>query len=194
MIRIGITGGIGSGKSRVASYWAARFDLPLINLDHLCRDLLDQGQPGWQALAERFGDIFFHADGSLNRPALRKALFGRPTLRREVDSLLHPLARERMHDQVGQEDDEVVLVEIPLLFEAGWERDVDRIVLVFAHNTARITRLVDRDAISEQDASRALAAQWDLAEKIFAADHVIDNRGVWQDTCLQIRHLARLYS
>ena len=194
MIRIGITGGIGSGKSRVAAYWAARFGLSLINLDLLCRELLDQGQPGWQALAERFGDIFFLSDGSLDRAALRKALFSRPTLRREVDRLLHPLARRRMHTQVGQAGGEVVLVEIPLLFEAGWERDVDRIVLVFAHDRARIRRLVDRDAINGQDAARALASQWDLAKKIFAADHVIDNQGMWQDTCLQILHLARLYS
>ena len=194
MIRIGITGGIGSGKSRVAAYWAARFDLPLINLDHLCRELLDQGQPGWQALADRFGDIFFCSDGSLDRSALRKALFSHPSLRREVDGLLHPLARRRMHHQVGQTGGEVVLIEIPLLFEVGWELDVDRIVLVFACDTTRITRLVDRDSIGEQDAARALASQGNLAQKIFAADHVIDNQGVWQDTCLQVLHLARLYS
>jgi len=192
--RIGITGGIGSGKSRVAAYWADKFDLSLINLDLLCQDLLQQNQPGWQALQQRFGDSFFHSDGSLDRPGLRNALFSRPDLRSEVDSLLHPLARQCMHDQIDQATGEVVLIEIPLLFEAGWQHDVDRIVLVYADEETRVRRLVNRDEIREAEAVRALSAQWDLSEKIFSAHHVVDNSGAWISTCLQILHLARLYA
>jgi len=190
---IGITGGIGSGKSSVAHYWSRVFHLALIDVDLLCRRLMEREQPGWLALKKHCGSRFFIADGSLNRPAFRQALFCEETLRFEVDSLLHPLAKSWMRKELKQHAGAVLLVEIPLLFEAGWQREVDRIIIVFSDQETMCRRLMDRDGLAREEALQAMRSQWFLEKKIMAADNVIDNSGFWGDTCLQILHLGRLY-
>ncbi|HHD62857.1 MAG TPA: dephospho-CoA kinase [Desulfobulbaceae bacterium] len=190
---IGITGGIGSGKSRVANYWSRVFDLSLINLDTICRQLLTKGQPGWLALKKQFGSRFFQLGNHLDRPAFRQALFCEESLRNTVDNLLHPLAKSCMKKELQRYADTVVLVEIPLLFEAGWQQEVDKIVVVFADRETRCARLMVRDGVTRKEAYQALRIQLFFEEKIMAADNVVDNSGFWSDTCLQILHLGRLY-
>ncbi len=190
---IGITGGIGAGKSRVANFWASFFDHPLLDLDVLCRQLLDQEQPGWLALHKRFGCRFFDQGGNLDRVAFRTAIFNDDSLRNEVNLLLHPLARSCMHGRCRQLAESTILIEIPLLFEAQWQQDVDRIVVVYADSVTRSRRITARDCVSEQECARALEAQDSLDEKAMAADHVLDNSGPWVETWLQIMHLGKLY-
>jgi dephospho-CoA kinase len=190
---IGITGGIGSGKSRVANYWSRVFDLSLIDLDKICRGLLTRGQPGWLALKKQFGSRFFQLDDHLDRSAFRQALFCEESLRDKVNDLLHPLAKSCMKKEFQRNADTVVLVEIPLLFEAGWQQEVDKIVVVFADREARCARLMVRDGVTREEACQAMRIQLLLEEKIMAADNVVDNSGFWGDTCLQILHLGRLY-
>ena len=186
---IGITGGIGSGKSRVCSYLAKLCRLPVVDLDRICRQLLVTGEPGWLALKGIVEDHFFTASGELDRKAFRSALFADDRLRSRVDALLHPLARAEMAEQISGAGSSV-LVEIPLLFEAGWHDDVQRIVVVYADATVRCQRIVDRDHVSAEQARQAVFAQHSLVEKALQANHVIDNSCSWQDTCLQLRHLA----
>ncbi len=190
---VGITGGIGSGKSRVAGFWASFFDHPLLDLDILCRQLLDKEQPGWLALHKRFGHRFLDRNGCLDRGAFRSAIFADDSLRNEVNLLLHPLARSCMRKQCRQFENGTVLLEIPLLFEAGWQSDVDRIVVVYADTLTRSNRIMARDGVSAQECRCALDAQDSLEEKAMAADHVLDNSGPWVETWLQIMHLGRLY-
>jgi len=190
---IGITGGIGSGKSRVANSWASFFDHPLLDLDILCRQLLDKEQPGWLALHKRFGVRFFDQSGCLDRAAFRATIFDDDSLRDEVNLLLHPLARSCMRKRCRRLEGRTVLIEIPLLFEAGWQQDVDRIVVVYADTATRSNRIMARDGVSEQECLRALGAQDSLEEKAMAADHVLDNSGQWVETWLQIMHLGQLY-
>ncbi len=191
---IGITGGICSGKSRVAAYWSRTFQIPCIDLDSICREILCKGQPGWLALEKRYGNRFFKEDGQLDRKGFRATLFNDQTLRREVDSLLHPLAGSRMRTQYLPLKQQVVLVEVPLLFEAGWQDEVDRIVVVYATRQTRHARIIMRDQVSSGEAEQTLSIQWPLRQKIMAADHVVDNSGSWINTCLQIINLGRLYS
>ncbi len=190
---IGITGGIGSGKSKVAACWSFFFKLQLLDLDDLCRQLLKKGHPGWLAIERVFGRRFFLESGELDRIAFRNALFGDRLLRKEVDSLLHPLARASMHNAVKQGVDSVILAEIPLLFEAGWEQDVHAVVVVYADQDTRCQRIMDRDGVSVNKGRRAIAAQASLEEKVMAADHVIENSGAWARTSLQIIRLGHMY-
>ncbi len=187
---IGITGGIGSGKSRVCSYLAKLCQLPVIDLDQICKQLLLMGEPGWLALKEALGKKFFSPTGELDRMVLRNVLFTDDELRHQVDALLHPLARLEMKRQAGAEDDRLVLAEIPLLFEAGWQKDVSQIVVVYADSPACLQRIVERDHVSEHQARQAIEAQQCLREKALQANHVINNSRDWQETCVQIRHLA----
>ncbi len=191
---IGITGGIGSGKSRVAAYWARCFQLERIDLDAICRELLKPGQPGWLALKESHNYRFFTIEGLLDRQRFRAELFSDQVLRDEIDAMLHPLARAQMHRQYLGAKKYPVLVEIPLLFEAGWEQDVDRIVVVYASQEIRCNRIVHRDKVSIRDAEQAMSIQWPLRRKIKGADHCIDNSASWFHTCMQVMHLGRHYA
>ncbi len=186
---IAITGGIGSGKSRVCSYLAGLCSLQVVDLDQICRQLLVPGAPGWQALKEILEDHFFSPSGELDRIAFRKALFADHELRSRVDALLHPLACVEMARQVSRCNGPV-LVEIPLLFEAGWQDEVEVIVVVYADPEVRVQRIIERDHVSAAQARQEIGSQYDLSEKALRAHHVIDNSGSWQQTCLQVRQLA----
>jgi dephospho-CoA kinase len=189
---IGITGGIGSGKSRVASFLAEEHNLPLINLDHVCRNLLQPGKAGWQALRSLLPKAYFNTTGELDRQYFRQQLFTDAALRIRVDATLHPLARQEMKTQVARFQGPV-LVEIPLLFEAGWQEYVDLILVVYAEDTVRVQRIMERDHVTEEQAQQAMASQQCLRQKAASADHVINNSESWDQTCLQLRQFAETY-
>lgn len=177
---LGITGGIGSGKSSVSRLLAAYCLAPLIDVDRCCRNLLEKGQPGWQALHAAFGTTYELPDGSVNRPVFREALFADAALRHQVDALLHPPALARMQQELATvRDAPLVLVEIPLLYEAGWQAHVDAVLVVYARRAAQFCRILRRDGGSRRQARQALAAQMPLAEKAALADYVIDNSADW---------------
>lgn len=190
--RIGITGGIGSGKSRVARFWSRFAGIDLIDLDDLCRELLLPGKRGLVAMERHFGRQFIGGDGRLLRTKLREAIFSDRAVRREVDAILHPLAGEALEKSVAEKDSGQILIEIPLLFEAGWQDAVEKIVLVYADAATRCNRISRRDNVSLEAAEKAIAAQWPMADKVLFSDHVIDNSGAWPATCLQTIRLAGL--
>ena len=185
---IGITGGIGSGKSRVCRFLADLCGWPLLDLDQICRTLLLPEMPGWLALRQALGRDFFTTAGELNRPKLREAIFADAALRQQVDRLLHPLAKQEMAAQAARLN--ALLVEIPLLFEAGWQDSVSRIVVVYADEAVRLRRIMERDQVSEEQARRAIAAQMPLEDKARLADYLVDNSGDWEETCEQLRQVA----
>ncbi|WPD22130.1 MAG: dephospho-CoA kinase [Candidatus Electrothrix scaldis] len=184
---IGVTGGIGSGKSRASSFLAQEYNLPLINLDIVCRDLLQPDNAGWQALRKLLPDVYFSPTGELDRAYFRQQLFADTSLREQVDATLHPLARQEMVQKIELLTG-LVLVEIPLLFEAGWQDDVDCTLVIYADMAARIQRIIDRDQVSREQAQQAIATQQCLREKAAHADYVIDNSGSWQHTCALLHH------
>lgn len=186
---IGITGGIGSGKSRCSRFLAASFQLRTIDADSVCRNLLAPGEEGYRRLADFLPGYFFAVDGQLDRPMLRKVLFDDEQLRWKINQIIHPLVRGRIRDLM--EGDRRTLVEVPLLFEAGWQGDFKAIIVVYANYLVRRLRIMKRDSVDQVQAEAALNAQGDLFEKTMAANHVIDNSGPWSDTCLQLLHLGR---
>lgn len=191
---LGITGGIGSGKSSVSRLLASYCRTPLVDIDRCCRQLLERDQPGWLALRSAFGDTFFLQNGELDRVALRERIFRDADVRRQVDALLHPLAREIMRREVTGARDPLVLIDIPLLYEAGWQTDVDAVLVVYARRGAQCCRIMRRDGVSRRKAVRAIAAQMNLAEKAKLADFVIDNSGAWSVTREQVIALGNQLS
>lgn len=189
--QLGITGGIGSGKSCVGRLLASYCLAPLINIDSCCKALLEIRQPGWNALRNNFGDMYFLDNGEINRPFLRERLFGDGNFRQQVDALLHPLARTAMRAAVQKyAAATMVFVEIPLLYEAGWQHDVDAVLVVYARRGVRCGRIMRRDGVSRRSAAQAIAAQMKLEEKSKLAEYVIDNSGAWISTRKQVIDLG----
>lgn len=179
---LGITGGIGSGKSTVGQLLADYCQVPFINVDQCCRHLLDINAPGWLALRENLSPFFFLPDGQLDRARLREGIFANAALRQQVDALLHPLAKEAAFYEANQQNSWMVIMEVPLLYEAGWQDAMDAVVVAYAPPDIRCLRIMQRDGVSRQQALQAIEAQMSLEEKKQRADYVIDTSGSMEET------------
>ena len=197
MIRkIGLTGGIASGKSRVAQMLAARLDCAHMDADEICRQLLQPHAVGWREFSSIFGARYIGEDGGINRPLLRQDLFADEELRRKMNNMLHPLVKKtisrRMARILADDPGSRVLVEVPLLYEVGWENLFDTVVVVYADYATCISRLMERDGADRTTAARELESQLPLSEKARRGDHVIDNSGMLPETERQVEQLAAL--
>ena len=194
--KIGLTGGIASGKSLVSKMLSRLLGCEHIDADEVCRQLLEPREEGWQEFNRAFGTKYLSDDGAINRPLLRKDLFNSEQLRQKVNGIIHPIARRvvlsRMNQIIGADSGLKVVVEVPLLYEVHWEDIFDTVVVVYADYETCLKRLVSRDGIEKAAADKELQSQWPLAEKAMKADHVIDNSGLLQYTKSQVEHLAEL--
>lgn len=188
---IALTGIIGSGKSMVADLFR-KSGCKVLDADQIGRELMEKGAPGWIRLKEQFGDFYFNENESLNRQKLRGDIFESSELRAKINSLIHPLIRQEIFRQLDNGDNErpITVVEVPLLFEVGWQDDFDLTIVVFADEKTCLERLITRDQVDAQAASEALAAQMSLAEKVRLADLQIDNNGSVEDTARQVREIV----
>lgn len=192
---IAVTGGIGSGKTTVAVWLSKETALSYINSDHIAKDIFSQDSVALKKLKNIISSKFFLEDGGLDRSALRKAIFEDSNLRWKVNEFSHPLIWERVKKRASKVSSlgaETVIVEVPLLFEAGWDKYFDEIIVVYADPECCLRRLMQRDSLSEEDAFLAISAQKSLVEKALLADHVINNSGEWLDTLLQIKHVGSI--
>lgn len=179
MIRIGLTGTLGAGKSTVGrlfeSWGAYRIDA-----DALARRAVEPGRPAHARIREAFGEDAFRSDGTVDRAALRELVFADPEARRRLEAIVHPEVaqlRERELERAGRRGARVVVEEVPLLFEVGLEGAYDAVVVVDAPKAARAERLATARGLSSE-AFRAIdEAQMGAAEKRARADHVIRNDG-----------------
>ena len=175
--RIGLTGGIASGKSSVGRLLAAR-GLPLLDADVYAREALVLGSPGAGAVLERYGDGVRATGGEIDRTALGRIVFGDGAERRWLEQQLHPIVRACFEAKLQELAAEpVVVLVVPLLFEAGLETLCSEVWLVDCDETQQLQRLMARDGLGEADARARIAAQWPLARKRQLADVVLNNRG-----------------
>lgn len=175
--RIGLTGGIASGKSSVGRLLAAR-GLPLLDADVYAREVLAPESPGAQAVLERYGAGVRAPGGEIDRAALGRIVFGDGAERRWLEDLVHPLVRKRFEAELRELAAEpLVVLVVPLLFEARLEALCSEVWLVDCDETQQLQRLLARDGLGEADARARLAAQWPLARKRQLADVVLNNRG-----------------
>ena len=185
MLRIGLTGGIGSGKSTVARLLGDR-GAHVVDADVLAREALAPGTPGLAAVAEAFGDGVLTPDGALDRQALAAVVFGDPSARARLDGIVHPLVRARAADLVaGMPEDAVVVQDIPLLVETGQAGSFDVVLVVEADPATRVARLVGR-GLPEGDARARIAAQATDEQRRAVADVVLDNSGTPEQLAEQV--------
>lgn len=196
LVLAGLTGAIGSGKSLVAGVFR-ELGAQVVDADAVSRELLEREAAGWQAIRQAFGERFFTLAHNLDRAKLRSAIFNDKALRTRVDALLHPLIRRKIKEICGLAAKEagngtlLIVVEVPLLYEAGWQDDFDVVVVVNAARAICLDRIKARDKVTARAGERALAAQMDIEKKVSLADHVIDNSGDVQATRRQIEVLVK---
>lgn len=176
MLRVGLTGGIGSGKSTVAHQFGAR-GVPIIDTDQIAHAMV---QPGTAALADiikQYGDGVLDTRGALNRDKLRTLVFNDSEERKRLETILHPRIRAEVKRQLDGLDAPYVIVAVPLLIETGFDDLVDRILVVDADETLQIERTTRRSGIAAQEIQKIISAQAAREQRLARADDVIDNNG-----------------
>jgi dephospho-CoA kinase len=185
VLRIGLTGGIGSGKSTVARLLAER-GAHVVDADVLAREVVEPGTPGLAAVADAFGTGVLTPDGALDRPALAAVVFGDPEARARLDGIVHPLVRARAVEVISAlPADSVVVQDIPLLVETGQAGSFDLVLVVEAAFDVRVARLVGR-GLPESDARARIAAQATDEQRRAVADVVLDNSGTPEELAAQV--------
>jgi dephospho-CoA kinase len=176
-LRIGLTGGIASGKSTVTQRFA-ELGIPVIDADIASRNVVEPGKPGLAQVVRRFGAEVLDATGRLDRQALRNRIFNDSNSRQALDAILHPLIRAEMEREAAEVQGAYLVMAIPLLVEGGTARQrVDRVLVVDADETLQIQRLQARDGSSAEQARAILASQATRAARLAAADDVLLNSG-----------------
>lgn len=180
--RIGLTGGIASGKSSVGR-WLAQRGIPVLDADQVARQVLESGSEATQQVIAHFGDRV-RAKGAtgeeacLDRAALGRIVFSDPKERRWLEQLVHPRVRDHFHVELLRlQQEAIVVLMIPLLFEAGLDGLCSEVWLADCDPAQQLQRLIGRDGLSEAEARLRIAAQWPLERKRGLADLVLDNRG-----------------
>ncbi len=193
-MNIGLTGGIATGKSTVASLLAER-GAYIIDLDLIAREIVEPGQPALARVAERFGQAVLREDGTLDRKKLGSIVFADEAQRKSLEAILHPAIRavmkERMEARESSHPEQLVVVDVPLLFESKLESYFEQIMLVYVPREEQLKRLMKRDGLSREDAKRRLAAQMSIEDKKALADIVIDNSSDLAHTAAQIDRWRR---
>lgn len=192
MIVVGLTGGIGSGKSTVAGLLASR-GATVVDADLLARDVLAPGTPGLAAVVARFGAGVVGDDGSLDRRALADVVFPDPAALGDLNAIVHPAVRARIDGRLAAlgSGDGVVVLEVPLLVESGRSYGAAAVIVVDCPEDVALRRLVDERRMDEGDARRRMAAQILRADRLAAADIVIDNAGSVADLERQVTEVWR---
>ena len=177
MFAVGLTGGIGSGKSTVAELFAER-GVPVIDTDVIARELTVVGSEALAAIRDAFGDAVMHEDGSLDRAQLRRRVFADPAARRTLEAILHPRIRQSVVQALAGQHAPYALVVIPLLVETGaYSEIIDRVLVVDCPEDVQIARVMARNDFTRADVEAILEAQADRAVRLAAADDVIENAG-----------------
>jgi dephospho-CoA kinase len=177
MILVGLTGGVATGKSTVAKMFK-QGGAAVINADLLARQVVEPGKPAWRAIVKLFGKTVLNHDRSLDRQALGSIVFHNPKKRRQLERIIHPrVAREQQRLVrwiAKRKPHAVVIYEVPLLFEAGVDKRVDKIIVVTVDRNTQIARLKKRNGLSRAEALRRIRSQMPLAKKTQQADHVLN--------------------
>lgn len=175
---IGLTGGIAAGKSSVSRLFS-QLGITVFNADHIGRTLLDPPKPAFQAIVGHYGETIVEVDGTINRRKLRHHLFTHPNDRLWLESLLQPLILEQLQQSSSRYTPPpphgYLIWEVPLLLEAGWQCYTQAIIVVDTPSSQQLSRLCQRDQLTEEQAQIAIASQLSRSERLAAADYIIDN-------------------
>ncbi|WML28538.1 dephospho-CoA kinase [Neobacillus sp. OS1-33] len=193
---IGLTGGIASGKSTVSNMFK-EMDITVVDADIEARLAVMKGESAYVKILAEFGEDILLDNGEIDRQRLGSIIFYQEEKRQILNEIVHPEVRKRMRDQVEQaikNSEEVVVLDIPLLFESKLTYMVDKTLLVYVDDETQLKRLTERNNLSEEDARARISSQMPLSEKIKLADAVIDNNGSIANTKEQLLEILEQFS
>ena len=190
MYVIGLTGGIASGKSTISSTLKEKYNVPIIDADLIAYELSKPNGSIWKGYVDHYGkDIALLKNGELNRAHIAQVVFADPNEQKWMDKMAHPLIKARMSELIKQyeaEGEKVVVLDVPLLFESGWNKETDAVWVVYVNPTAQLERLIKRNNLTKEDAEKRIASQMSLEEKKRMANVVLDNSGDLKETLKQL--------
>lgn len=189
---LGLTGGIGSGKSAAAEHFAA-LGVHVVDADHAARWVVEPGRPALSKIAEHFGGHVLQADGQLNRGALRTLVFSEPEQRRWLEALLHPLIREEIANNLAQAQSPYAILVSPLLIESGQHTTTQRVLVIDVPQALQIQRTLKRDNTSEEQVHAILKAQASREDRLRHADDILTNDHDLEALKTEVERLHHFY-
>ena len=174
MLRVGLTGGIGSGKSTAAALFAGH-GVPVIDADEIARQLVTPGQPAYEQVIRTFGTSIVATNGRLDRDRLRRIVFADPEQRKRLEAVLHPLVRHEIQRETRRLQAPYCIIVIPLLIEANQRDLVDRVLVIDCDEGLQLQRVAGRSQLTEDEIQKIIGAQLDRNERLRHADDVILN-------------------
>lgn len=183
---IGLTGGIGTGKTTVSNYLADSYGLPILDADIYAREAVQPGSLVLDKIFERYGSSVKLADGTLNRKRLGEIVFNEQNQRRWLEQQIHPYVRDRFQSQLATLTNPTVVLVVPLLFETGMTDLVNEIWVVSCSPEEQLRRIMERDALSQEQALSRLNSQLSIQEKVARADVVLDNSSTRDNLLKQV--------
>ena len=191
ILTVGVTGGIGSGKSAVCSCFS-HLGVPVLSADNISKELSCTDSTIRKKLIALLGASAFRADGSLNRTFIASEIFADRSMRRQVESIIHPRVEKEIERQIkdlAHRGERIVIVEAALIYEAGFDKKLNAVIVVDADEAARIGRVRKRDVVSEDDVRSRMSAQLDVKKKLKQADYIIYNNGTVEELESKVRFL-----
>ena len=193
MFKLGLTGGIATGKTTISNYLKS-IDIPVLDADEYARKVVEPGTPGLAAITNTFGEQILQPDGSLNRKLLGQIVFNDSSARQTLNDITHPRIQQMMADELhrlAEQQTPLVILDIPLLLENNNVAGADAVMVVTIPESLQLTRLMQRNNLTEKEAQSRIAAQMPLVEKEKLADFVIDNSGTISNTQKQVEKVIQ---
>lgn len=192
MFKVGLTGGIGCGKTTVSDLFA-QYEVPIIDADVIAHQVVEIGQPALQQIQQTFGSNSLNTDGSLNRAYIRDLVFSSPAQKQQLEAIVHPLVRQSIIAQLATLDAPYCIISIPLLFETHNSDYIDSILVIDCPVATQIKRVMQRDKLTLERVQSIIASQVAREFRIAHADNVIDNSDNNSTLAQQVEKLHNLY-
>ena len=191
-LTVGLTGGIGSGKSSISDLFA-ELGVDIIDTDVIAHELTSSGQPALKVIQDRFGPDVLDADGALDRKRMRELAFSDPAAREALQNILHPLIRDEVRTRLSRSQAPYAIVVVPLLVESRGYSFADRVLVVDCEEEQQVERVMQRSGLAREQVRAIMATQVSRSERLAAADDVISNEGAISELRPQVKQLHERY-
>ncbi|SFK13031.1 dephospho-CoA kinase [Methylophaga sulfidovorans] len=193
VFKVGLTGGIASGKSTVTSLFYDKYQIDIIDADRIAHALLSQGSPCYTKVVNIFGELALLKNGDINRRYLRERIFHEPNAKQQLEAILHPVIHQQLLSKAESASSPYCILSVPLLIEVGMHKEVDRVCVIDVSEHTQLERLTSRDKVSTETALAMINSQCDRQVRLQYADDIINNNHSVDSLAHQVAQLHELY-